>query len=173
MRTTLFVLLFLCSIKMYGQLNFTITDYDRQSDYVIKCYENSLIPFYIITPTDADSLVWRACKGKTQYNKMPIPVEPFNFWRNEFIKIQNIYLSSSDLEELRNKDVIMGVNMIFDCQGNIQYVEANLSYNIFDVITKEQVISMYRALWKIKVPMNNEFDNTQYYKGHILFLRYD
>ena len=77
------------------------------------------------------------------------------------------------MQSLREHVADIDVELIFDDSGTMKYIGANLSGNMFDVISKEQLVSMYRALWKIKVPMKGEFDHTQYYKGRISFLRYN
>lgn len=174
MKTLISILLLFCSVQVFGQLGYVISEYAKDADYVITKYEHSSLPsFYTITPLNADSLMKAVRHGKTQYPYFPIPKDQPRFWVDSFAQIQNRYLSSADLQSLCEHSVTMGVELIFDDSGTITYIEANFSVNMFDVISKEQLVSMYRALWKIKVPMKGEFDHTQYYKGRISFLRYD
>lgn len=173
MRILFLLCSLVCSIIMYGQIDYEVTEYDRQEDYVIIGCNNSVLPFYQIMPPHAEELMQSVCEGKSQYEGLPIPMSDPKFWINSFAQIQNAYLTASDLKNIQTHNISMNIMLIFDNHGDMKYMDAVLNSKIFDVITKEQVISMYRALWKIKVPMNNEFDNTRYYKGHISFFRYD
>ena len=174
MKTLVLIVLLFCSVQMFGQFGYVISEYAKDVDYVITKYEHSSLPsFYTITPPDADSLMKAVRQGKTQYGGLPIPWGHAEFWSDSFAQIRNRYLSSADLQSLREHSVTMGVELIFDDSGTMKYIEASLKGNMFDVISMEQLVSMYRALWKIKVPMKGEFDHTQYYKGYISFLRYN
>ena len=129
MKTLFSILLLLCSVQVFGQFGYVISEYAKDVDYVITKYEHSSLPsFYTITPLNADSLMKAVRHGKTQYPYFPIPKGQPRFWVDSFTQIQNRYLSSADLQSLREHVADMDVELIFDDSGTVRYIRSFFNY---------------------------------------------
>ena len=129
MKTLVLIVLLFCSVQMFGQFGYVISEYAKDVDYVITKYEHSSLPsFYTITPPDADSLMKAVRQGKTQYGGLPIPWGHAEFWSDSFSQIQNRYLSSADLQSLREHVADMDVELIFDDSGTVRYIRSFFNY---------------------------------------------
>ena len=149
-----------CSICLYGQ-----------SDYVIEKKGEDYLAYYKIAEKSSWKLMKSFIDGKTSYEDMPIPSR--EYWQELVPQIRDTYLSEADVQKLRDTRVVITVNVLFDYLGNMKNVELTVGVKAFPIITKEQIISVYKAFWKLKVPVNGSLKSNQYYKGTLSLLNID
>ena len=151
---------FLCSISFYGQKN-----------YEIRKVSVGSLACCVIEPKSSWELKKSVIEGKDSYEGMPIPSR--EYWQNIVPKIRDTYLSKTELLKLRDAKEVITVNVMFDYLGNMKHVEIVFDEKVFSIIMEEQLISIYKEFWKLKVPVNGSLKSSQYYRGTLSLLNID
>lgn len=145
----LLLFLLLTSAHIYGQEDVKFKKYDGLFSYIM------------LTPKEDKGIV-AFRRGKSQYNEQPLGTS--DFWISSFENIQKRYISPEEKKRILESKTHLIIHMIIDYQGKMQYVSINMGTNIFDFITKKQIIDIYHDILKIKAPVNGLFGKDQYFQ---------
>lgn len=145
-----------CFVALYGQ-----------NDYVIKKTGNGLWSAYYIESKNA-----REQRVAFMQNKLPYETfVPSNaYWQEVALNIRQTYIPSKALQKMVETKTEIAINFLFDCRGDMVDVVLRAGPQIFQILTKEQLLNIYHYFWTIKVPVNDCFGEKQYYRGQVFLL---
>lgn len=152
----LLVVLF-CSVALYGQ-----------NDYVLEKRDTGILSYYKIESPDAWEQRNAFVKGKNLY--MGINPPSVEYWQKLVKSIRQTYIPPQVLQKMVEAKTTLSVHFVFDHEGNMIDVRLMAGAQIFQFLTKDQLVKIYRHFWTVKVPMNNCFGSNLYFQGQMSLL---
>lgn len=146
-----------CSVTLYGQ-----------KDYVLEKRDTGFSSFYKIEAPDAWEQRNVFVKGKKLY--MGINPPSVEYWQKLVKSVRQTYIPPQLVQKMVEAKTTLSVHFVFDHEGNMIDVRLMAGAQIFQFLTKKQLVEIYRHFWTIKVPVSNCFGSDQYFQGQMSLL---
>ena len=157
LRKLVLFLILICSTGIaHGQHDYLITEKDILGESCI----------YI----DAKN-AWERRRAFT-LNKKPYRwlIYDFEYWDKIVDDIRKTYIPKTELQKMIESKIQITLIFVADYKGNMIDVSLSTESSILPMLSKEQLVEIYKKMWTVKARGSEQLTKEQYFRGQIFLV---